>query len=131
VKTYHGGCHCGRVRFRIAADLSQLVRCTCSMCTKKAMLGCYVTAEDFKLLQGEEDLALYQFNKKIAKHYFCRTCGIHSFMRPRSNPSAYAVNARCLDDFDLETASYEVKLFDGRNWEAAQEARLKAQRGEA
>jgi len=78
------------------------------MCTKKAMLGCDVTAEDFKLRQG----------------------GIHSFMRPRSNPAAYAVNARCLDDFDLETASYEVKLFDGRNWEAAQEARLKAQRGE-
>jgi hypothetical protein len=51
-------------------------------------------------------------------------------MRPRSNPAAYAVNARCLDDFDLGTASYEVKRFDGRNWEAAQEARLKAQRGE-
>ena len=46
MKTYHGGCHCG--------------------CTKKAMLGCYVTAEDFKLLQG----------------------GNHFFMRPRSNPAA-------------------------------------------
>ena len=38
---------------------------------------------------------------------------------------AYVANVRCLDDFDLETAEYEVSLFDGRNWEAAQEARLK------
>jgi hypothetical protein len=128
VKTYHGSCHCGQVRFRIQADLSQLTRCTCSICRKKGMLGCYVTPEHFELIQGEENLALYQFNKKIAKHFFCRSCGIHAFQRPRSNPSAYAVNVRCLDDFDLDTASYQVKLFDGREWEAAHEARLRAQR---
>ena len=128
MKTYHGSCHCGQVRFRIRADLSQLTRCTCSICRKKGMLGCYVAPEHFELLEGEKELALYQFNKKIAKHYFCRSCGIHAFQRPRSNPAAYAVNTRCLDDFDLDSASYQVKLFDGRDWEAAQEARLRAQR---
>jgi hypothetical protein len=95
------------------------------MCSKKGMLGCYVPPEQFQLLRGEGELALYQFNKKIAKHYFCSKCGIHAFSNPRSNPGAYAVNVRCLDDFDMETAKYEVKLFDGRNWEAAQEARLR------
>ena len=70
------------------------------------------------------DLTLYQFNTKISKHYFCQHCGIHAFSNPRSNPNAYAVNVRCLDDFDPETAKYEVKLFDGRNWEAAYKARL-------
>jgi hypothetical protein len=78
------------------------------------------------LLQGQGELTLYQFNTKVAKHFFCKRCGIHAFRNPRSNPDAYAVNVRCLDDFDLETAKYEVRLFDGRNWEAAQEARLKA-----
>jgi hypothetical protein len=126
METYRGSCHCGSVRFTIRADLSQLVRCTCSMCTKKGLLGCYVASENFQLLQGEEQLTRYQFNKKIAKHFFCRHCGIHAFSNPRSNPDAYAVNVRCLDDFDLETANYEVKVFDRRNWEAAQEARLKA-----
>ena len=96
------------------------------MCSKEGLLGCYVLPEQFHLLQGEGDLALYQFNKKIAKHFFCRHCGIHPFFNPRSNPNAYAVNVRCLDDFDLETEKYEIKLFDGRNWEAAQEARLRA-----
>ena len=96
------------------------------MCTKEGLLGCYVDSENFQLLQGQKELTLYQFNKKIAKHFFCRHCGIHAFRNPRSNPAAYAVNVRCLDDFDLETAKYEVKVFDGRNWEAAQQARLKA-----
>jgi hypothetical protein len=72
-------------------------------------------------------LILYQFNTKIARHFFCRHGGIHSFRNPRSNPDSYVVNVRCLDDFDVETAKYDVELFDGRNWEAAQEARLKAE----
>ena len=129
MQTYHGSCHCGSVRFTIQADLSQLTRCTCSMCSKEGLLGCYVPPERFQLLQGEDELTLYQFNKKIAKHYFCRHCGIHAFRNPRSNPNAYGVNVRCLDDFDLETAKYELKLFDGRNWKAAQEARLNASSG--
>jgi hypothetical protein len=97
------------------------------MCTKEGLLGCYVPPERFQLLAGEDALVLYRFNTKTAKHFFCGTCGIHAFRNPRSNPSAYAVNVRCLDDFDLDTASYEVKLFDGRNWEAAQESRLRDQ----
>ena len=129
MQTYHGSCHCGAVRFRIRADLSELTRCTCSICSKQGLLGCYVAAENFELLQGEEMLALYQFNKNIAKHFFCKRCGIAPFRHPRSNPAGYAVNVRCLDDFDLDVARYEVKMFDGRNWEQAQQARLRSRSG--
>jgi hypothetical protein len=125
MQTYLGSCHCGRVRFAMEADLSRLTRCTCSMCAKQGFLGCYVPRAHFRLLQGEEELSLYQFNKKIAKHFFCRHCGIHAFRNPRSNAEAYAVNVRCLDGFDLDKATYDLQVFDGRNWEAAQEARLK------
>lgn len=128
MQTYRGSCHCGSLRFTIQADLSRLTRCTCSMCSKKGLLGCYVPQAQFQLLQGEQELSLYQFNEKIAKHFFCKRCGIHAFSKPRSNPEAYAVNVRCLDDFDLDTATYEVEVFDGRNWEAAQQARLSAGR---
>jgi hypothetical protein len=125
MQTYRGSCHCGAVQFAIQADLSRLTRCNCSICAKEGLLGCYLPTERFQLLKGGDHLVLYQFNKKIAKHYFCRHCGIHVFRHPRSYPDAYVANVRCLDDFDLETAKYEVSLFDGRNWEAAQEARLK------
>jgi len=127
MQSYHGSCHCGSIRFEIRADLSRLTRCSCSICSKEGLLGCYVPAERFRLLQGEDELALYQFNTRIARHFFCKHCGIHSFRNPRSNPGSYVVNVRCLDDFDVETAKYDVALFDGRNWEAAQEARLKAE----
>jgi hypothetical protein len=30
------------------------------MCTKEGLLGCYVPREQFQLLQGENDLILYQ-----------------------------------------------------------------------
>lgn len=124
MKNYHGSCHCGAVRFAIRVDLSRLTRCNCSICSKEGLLACYVPPDRFRLLQGEDELTLYQFNKKIANHFFCRRCGIHAFRNPRSYPDAYVVNVRCLDDFDLETATYDVDLFDGRNWEAAQKARL-------
>ena len=125
MQTYQGSCHCGSVRFEIQLNLTQLSQCNCSMCSKKGLLACYVPPENFRLLQGEGELTLYQFNRKIAKHFFCKRCGIHTFGNPRSNPTSYLVNASCLDDFDLETAKYEVKPFDGRNWEAAYQARLK------
>ena len=38
LETYHGGCHCGRVRFRIRADLGTIGECNCSICTKKGIL---------------------------------------------------------------------------------------------
>jgi len=77
-------------------------------------------------LSGKNDLTLYQFDSKEAKHLFCKHCGIHSFSHPRFDPNMISVNVRCLDDFDAQTENYELKQFDGKNWEqAAAEARNK------
>ena len=35
-----------------------------------------VAESDFELLSPISELGLYTFNKHIAKHYFCPTCGI-------------------------------------------------------
>ena len=102
LETYEGGCHCGRVRFRIRVDLEQSTvgECNCSICTKKGILHISVTPGQFELLSGQDDLATYRFNTGIAQHTFCRHCGIHAFYVPRSDPENFSVNARCLDDFD-------------------------------
>ncbi len=122
LETYDGSCHCGRVRFRVQADLSTLLECNCSVCTKKGILHLIVPPEQFELLQGEEDLATYQFNTNTAKHTFCRACGMHPFYVPRSDPDKISVNARCLDGVDPATLR-PSHFFDGRNWEEAQRAR--------
>ena len=127
IESYQGSCHCGRVRFRVRADLSDLLECNCSVCTKKGILHLIVPPEDFELLQGGDDLATYQFNTNTAKHTFCRHCGMHPFYVPRSDPDKISVNARCLDGVD-PAALRPTKFFDGRNWEAAQQARRAAQR---
>ncbi len=116
--TYHGSCHCGAVRFEIDADLSRLTACNCSICTKKGSVHVRVQPQHFRLIAGEGALREYQFNTRRARHLFCATCGIHPFSHPRAAPEQYAVNVRCLDDFDLADAT-GVRAFDGRNWEDA------------
>ncbi len=111
---YAGGCHCGRVRFRLRLHDRRALACNCSICAKKGMINVIVPAQDFELLQGEESLASYRFNTGIAEHRFCKVCGIHAFSRPRSHPGSYDVNARCLDDgYEF----LEITPFDGQNWE--------------
>jgi hypothetical protein len=122
METYEGGCHCGRVRFRVTADLSRVSDCNCSVCTKKGFLHLIVAPEQFELLSGEDALSTYQFNTGTAKHTFCRHCGIHSFYVPRSDPDKIDVNVRCLDDIDLTAIT--VLPFDGRNWEDAMDGRV-------
>lgn len=118
-----GGCHCGAVRFRATISKREAVRCNCSICTKKAFLHLIVPKDDFEVLQGADAITTYTFGTHTAKHHFCRHCGIHSFYRPRSHPDQVDVNAHCLDDVELD--SFEVTLFDGKDWEGNIEGLLR------
>lgn len=114
---YTGSCHCGAVRFEIETTIDRVTRCNCSICSKKGMLHHRVPPERFRLVRGESDIGTYQFGTGIAKHHFCRRCGIHVFTRPRAAPELYTVNVRVLDDYDVERERPEIVEFDGRNWE--------------
>ena len=116
-QTMFGGCHCGRVRFRVTADLADVTECNCSICTKKGFLHLIVPPEAFELLSGADALTTYRFNTGTARHTFCATCGIHPFYVPRSDPDKIDVNVRCLENIDL--ASIKPHHFDGRHWEQA------------
>src|SRR6478609_4238166 len=114
--THSGGCHCGRVRFEVAAPAHITVSaCNCSICTKAGYRHLLVPADRFRLLSGQDALTSYSFNTHAAKHMFCSVCGIKSFYVPRSHPDGFSVNARCLDEGTLEITS--IKQIDGRNWE--------------
>ena len=116
-KTHTGSCHCGRVTFQLRAELGTVVECNCSLCSKKGALWHGTDDAHFEIQTGEDDLVLYQFGTKTAKHYFCRHCGINPFSHPRIAPTAWVVNVRCLDDVDV--SSLKIVPFDGRNWERA------------
>ena len=110
-----GGCHCGAVRFQVEAELPwELERSSCSVCSKSGYLHLIVPHQQFSLLQGEENLTTYTFNSGVAKHFFCKTCGIKPFYVPRSNPDGMDVNVNCLDEVPTQVEFVE---FDGRIWE--------------
>jgi hypothetical protein len=96
------------------------MECNCSICTNKGAIYSSAVNNNFKITQGKNSLALYQFGTKTAKHHFCKQCGIHPFVNPRIAPNMWLVNVRCLKDIDLE--KIHSKLFDGKNWETAAKA---------
>src|SRR5262245_46507938 len=109
-------CHCGTVRFRVKLSdgLKSARRCTCSFCRMRGAVAVSAVAGDISFQAGEDALTLYQFNTRVAEHYFCSRCGIYTHHRRRSNPNHYGVNAACLvgvSPFDFD----EVPVIDGAN----------------
>ena len=123
LKTYHGSCHCGKVRFEADIDLSQgTLRCNCSVCIKVRFWPAVVKRAAFRLLCGEDALSLYQFHTRTDEHFFCKHCGVRSFGTGNSARwgEFHAVNVTCLDDVtDEELATSPITYLDGRNdqWE--------------
>lgn len=112
---YAGSCHCGAIRFEVdAPEEIEASECNCSMCSRAGFLHLIVPRSRFKLLQGGDHITTYTFNTGVAKHTFCKVCGIKPFYVPRSNPDGYSVNVRCLDP---PPAKLAIKPFDGKNWE--------------
>jgi len=121
--THRGGCHCGAVAFEVEAPARLTVSdCNCSVCRMSGYQHLIVPRARFRLLKGADSLSEYRFNTGVARHLFCRHCGIKSFYVPRSNPDGYSVNARCLERGTIE--HIEVELFDDGD-RAASEARIR------
>jgi hypothetical protein len=118
-KTYHGSCHCGTVRYEVAADLAAgTLRCNCSICTKARSWLMAVSPDDFRLLSGESALTEYRFNSNRIHHLFCKNCGVRSFGWGELSKGGkmWVVYVSCLDDVDpVELAEAPISFVDGRN----------------
>lgn len=112
---YKGSCHCQAVQFEIEAPaIIETDDCNCSICKKAGFLHLILPLSNFKLVSGEESLTTYTFNTGIAKHTFCKVCGIKPFYTPRSNPDGIDINVNCLD---TQPEQIIITPFDGQNWE--------------
>jgi hypothetical protein len=112
---YLGSCHCGEITFAVeAGDHIEVERCNCSICQKSGYLHLIVPLRYFKLLSGEDQIATYTFGSGIAKHTFCKICGVKPFYTPRSNPDGIDINVNCID---TPIPQMTIVEFDGQNWE--------------
>lgn len=119
-----GACHCGTVRFRVKLTdgFNTARRCNCSYCRMRGAVAVSANAGDIAFVSGEEVLTRYQFNTRVAEHFFCSKCGIYTHHRRRSNPGQYGVNVACLEGmspFDFA----DVPVIDGTNHPTDQGAR--------
>ena len=108
-------CHCGLVEAEIKAEkLNKILRCNCSICKRKGSIMSMVKNEDFKITKGVNNLKLYEFHTKVAKHYFCSICGIYTHHNPRSNPKMTGFNLGCIDEIDTFDLK-KISINDGQN----------------
>ncbi len=110
--TYRLSCHCGAVQIDLnVADLGTPYRCDCSLCRRKGAAIAAVARDALTIVQGTQNLTLYQWNTKVAEHYFCKTCGIYTHHKRRVDPATFGVNTGAIDGF----VAAEIGEVSGRN----------------
>ena len=109
--------HCGEVELEVnfpEEGIGKVTRCNCSICKRKSATMARVDQSELKVIKGKDKIKLYQYNTKIAQHYFCKVCGIHTHNRPRINPKIYGINIACVEGvkpFEIEN----IPVNDGEN----------------
>lgn len=109
-------CHCGSIVMilKLPEGIVNPRRCDCSICRRKGAVVASVKLDQIEIIKGADKLTLYQFNTRVAKHYFCSVCGIYTHHKRRSKPDEYGYNIACLDGIDPLLIS-NVPLNDGVN----------------
>ena len=114
MQSYTANCHCGAIQFSFEAEpFTKSVRCNCSFCAKRGTMVSLVPGEKFQLRAADGAHGIYQFGKKLAKHYFCKHCGISTFSEAPRWPGQYIVNLGCVEGVD--TFALETVVFDGKH----------------
>lgn len=111
-----GGCHCGKIAFRVEGAPSEAMECNCSHCARKGFLLWFVTPDMLTVTGDEAAMTTYQFGRHVIQHKFCAACGVQPFARGRApdGQEMVAVNLRCAPDFDR--SSIVITQVDGKSF---------------
>lgn len=114
---YKARCHCGRVRFSFRSpEIKTGARCNCSLCVRRgAVLSSrYIPAAEFTPHADPSDLGIYTWNEKVLSNYFCKSCGIFTYIGDGANAKdGYRVNLGCVEG--LDTLALDISIIDGKS----------------
>lgn len=73
LKTYHGNCHCGAVKYTVTLpEITSVTECDCSLCLKKGYKSLFPSGGlVFEEGKGEDKLKSYEFAGKNIAHKVC------------------------------------------------------------
>lgn len=121
VRLHTGSCHCGAVKFEVRTALMPATRCNCSLCKRRgALMSPVFDATALRIVEGEQALTQYQFNTRVARHFFCKTCGVYPFHQTRKDAKLWRVNIGCLDGVD--PYALEASVADGASLSVVEDA---------
>ena len=121
MKTYHGSCHCGDVRFSAAFDLSKgTAKCNCTICRKTRAWFVTLKAADFALLSDPGTTHEYAWvpagqSAPRMGMFSCKRCAVGLFSRGDFGRGPFcAISIPALVDIDVdELLAAPIKLEDG------------------
>lgn len=124
LKTYHGSCHCGAIRYEADIDLARGTgKCNCTFCAKARAWKAFVQPAGFRLLTDESAAMAYQKHPQATVKYHCGGCGMRTHERGDADYMGgpfVAVFIATLDDATPEElAAAPVRYSDGlnNNWQ--------------
>lgn len=119
-RTYHGSCHCKRIRYEADLDLAAGTgKCNCTYCWKARNWSIVMKPADFRLLCGEADRGRYGFrDNSQSQQVFCTNCGIRVYTEgniPEIGGAYVSVALATLDDLPPgDLVDSPVRYMNGR-----------------
>lgn len=122
-------CHCGNTRIVLPAHPTKGARCNCTFCQRTGAVWAYYEIGDIDVAKALDQRG-YSTDPKVGNHYFCGTCGMHTWGEsvdwsaiynddgsPKTNAphemTRCQVNLNLVDDLDW--SKIEIEQLDGKN----------------
>ena len=117
-QTYHGGCHCGAIRYSADLDFDNgTYRCNCSLCSKTRAWFAFTPRDKFRLDKDGPTIE-YRWTppgkeRSNLAYHICSTCGVrtYTFGDGPGGPQA-AIQVATIEDADPDTLLKSIHYID-------------------
>lgn len=117
---YQGSCLCGKIKFTLSDEISDIIYCHCSQC-RKAQGSAFATnanvkEKSFNFVSGENNLTAFKYSNEQTK-YFCKTCGSPVMSKNSGSPDTVRIRLGTIESDITERPEAHIFVSSKANWE--------------